>query len=88
LACGTAGAKASDLLAEGGVTVTEAVGDVLLATAIDDDGAEGFVEALEVGNGLEEEATSQGVVHEGAPECDSGDGRSPVRGQVKRARVV
>jgi len=37
-----------DLLAEGVEAVAEAFGHVLLAAAIDEDGAEGFIEALGV----------------------------------------
>src|SRR5207249_2659046 len=71
LARGTAGAEAGDLLTEGGVVVAEAVGDVLLPAAVDEDGAESLVEALGVSVGLKEETAGRGVVHHGSPGCDS-----------------
>jgi hypothetical protein len=72
LAGSTAGAEAAELLAESGVVVAEAGSDILLAATIDDDGTEGFVEALRVGGRLEEEAAVRGVVHGGSSECDRG----------------
>src|SRR5262249_32091436 len=72
----------------GGVGVAEAVGDILLATALDADGAEGLVEALGGGAGLEEEAAVRGVVHRGVPEWDSRAGRSGGWGGRDGAREV
>jgi hypothetical protein len=60
-----------DLLAEGGEAEAEAVGDVLLAAAIDEDGMQGLVEPLGIAGGLEEEAATRGVVHNGLPGCES-----------------
>jgi hypothetical protein len=71
-------------LAEGGVVVAKAVGDVLLAAALDDDGAEGLVEALGVGSRLKKEVAGSGVVHGGVPGCDSWAGLSEVKGSAKR----
>jgi hypothetical protein len=72
LAGSAAGAEASDVLAKGGVAIAEAFGNVLLAAALDTDGAEGLVQALGVGSRLEEEAASRGVVHPGAPSVTAG----------------
>jgi hypothetical protein len=41
-----------DLLAEGGEAEAEAVGDILLAAAIDEDGMQGLVEPLGIAGGL------------------------------------
>jgi hypothetical protein len=71
-------------LAEGGVVVAEAFGYVLLAAALDTDGAEGLVEALGVGAGLQEEEAARGVVHQGGPECDSGAARPGRLGQASQ----
>jgi hypothetical protein len=60
-----------DLLAEGIKTEAEAFRDVLLATAIDEDSAEGFVEALRIASGLEEEKATRGVVHGIVPACEA-----------------
>ncbi len=65
------GAELMDLLAEGIETEAEAFRDVLLATAIDEDGTEGFVEALGVVSGLEEEKAIRGVVHGFVPACEA-----------------
>jgi hypothetical protein len=56
-----------DLLAEGVEVVAEAVGDVLLAAALDEDGAERLVEALGVVGGLLEEEATSGIVHGSIP---------------------
>jgi hypothetical protein len=88
LAGGTTDAEPRDLLAEGGVAVTAAVGNLFLAAALDEDGAEGLVEALGVRSGLKEVATRHGVVHVGAPKCDSGERRFDSRGRAKRVRLV
>src|SRR5262249_17426169 len=85
---GTAGAEAPDLLAEGGVAEAEAVSDVLLAAALDDDGAEGLVEALGRCGRAQEEGAGRGVVHRGAPGCDRGRGGSACAGERTRAGVV
>jgi hypothetical protein len=60
-----------NLLAEGGEAVAEALGDDLLATAIDEDSAEGLVEALGIVGGLEEEKATRGVVHTSVPGCEA-----------------
>jgi hypothetical protein len=53
------------LLAEGVEGVAETLGDLLLPGAIDKDGVQGFVEALGLMSGLEEEKASGCVVHNG-----------------------
>jgi hypothetical protein len=60
-----------DLLAEGSEAEAEAVSDVLLAAAIDEDGVQGLVEALGLAGGLEEEKATSCVVHNGLPGCES-----------------
>jgi hypothetical protein len=50
-------------LAEGVVVVAEALGDVLLAAVVDEDGAQGLVLALRGAGRLEEEAAAGCVVH-------------------------
>jgi hypothetical protein len=59
------------LLAEGSEGVAEALGDNLLTAAIDEDGVQGFVEALGSTGGLEEEKASGCVVHNGLLGCES-----------------
>jgi len=60
-----------DLLAEGIEAEAEALGDVLLAAVVEEDGAEGLVEALGVVGGLGEEEATRHVVHNGTPGCES-----------------
>jgi hypothetical protein len=55
------------LLAEGSEGIAEALGDILLTAAIDEDGVQGLVEALGIIGGLEEEKASGCVVHNGLP---------------------
>jgi hypothetical protein len=50
-------------LAKGVVVVAEALGGILLAVAVDEDGTQGFVLALRGAGGLKEEAAAGGVVH-------------------------
>jgi len=69
------------LPAEGVEAVAEAFGGVLLATAIDEDGAEGLVEALGVVGGLEEEEATRGVVPADVPGCEALLSRNPLWGQ-------
>jgi hypothetical protein len=57
-----------DELAEGGVGVAEACGDVFLGQAVEEDGAEGFVLAVPAVGGLGEELAAEGVVHGRGPE--------------------
>jgi hypothetical protein len=71
LSGGAGGAELMDLLAEGGEAEAEAVGDVLLAAAIDEDGMQGLVEPLGIAGGLEEEEATRCVVHNGLPGCES-----------------
>jgi hypothetical protein len=71
LARGTAGTEPAELLAEGVGGEAVARGDLLLAAAVHANGAEGFVEALRVGDGLEEEAAARVVVHHEVPRCDT-----------------
>jgi hypothetical protein len=74
VACGKGGrltvaaadAELAYQLAEGGIIVAEAFGDVLEAAAINEDGAEGFVLALLGAGGLDEEAAAEGIVHNGS----------------------
>lgn len=60
-----------DLLAEGGEAEAEAVGNVLLAAAIDEDGVQGLVEPLGIAGGLKEEEATKCVVPSGLPGCES-----------------
>ena len=60
-----------DLLAEGVEAEAEALGRVFLAAAINEDGAEGLVQALGVAGGLEEEKATKGVVHAHIPACEA-----------------
>ena len=60
-----------DLLAEGGKAEAEAVGHVLLAAAIDEDGVQGLVEPLGIAGGVKEEEATSCVVHNGLPGCES-----------------
>src|SRR5258708_37030882 len=78
------------LLAEGVEAEAEAFGHVLLAAAVDEDGAEGFVETLGVARGLKEEEATRGVVHAGLTGCEellSGNSRGGIakRGQDGQA---
>ena len=50
--------------------------------------AEGLVEALRVAGGLAEEAVGRGLVHQGAPGCDSRTGPSGANGRAIGARVI
>jgi hypothetical protein len=59
-----------DLLAEGSEVEAEAFGNILLAAVLDEDGTEGFVEALGLAGGLQEEKTARGVIHGGIPGCE------------------
>jgi hypothetical protein len=71
LSAGASRTELVDLLAEGGEAEAEAVGDVLLAAAIDEDGVQGLVEALGLAGGLKEEEATRCVVHNGLPGCES-----------------
>jgi hypothetical protein len=53
LAVGAAGTELPHQLAEGRVVVAEALGHVLLAAAVDEDGAQGLVLALRGAGGLQ-----------------------------------
>jgi hypothetical protein len=68
--------------------VAEAGSDVLLAAAVDDDSAEGFVEALGVGSGVEEEAAVRGVVHGRGSECDRSAAVWNVSERARQVRIV
>ena len=59
------------VLAEGVEAQSEALGDILLATAVEEDGAQGLVEALRRVGGVEEERATRGVVHNQVPGCES-----------------
>ena len=63
-------AELVDQVAEGVIGVAEAVGDRLLGQAVEEDGAEGLVLALQGPGRLSEEALARGVVHNGWPECE------------------
>ena len=65
----TGDAELPDHDAEGAVGVVVAVGRLLLGQTVDEDGAEGLVVALLGANGLHEEASGEGVVPGGPPEC-------------------
>lgn len=60
-----------DLLAEGVEGVTELLGDIFLATSLDEDGTKGFVEALRIARRLEKEKATRCVVHNSFPRCES-----------------
>lgn len=51
-----------DQLAKGAVSVSELVGDLLLGSLLDEDGAEGLVAALQGPGGVGEEVAAAGVV--------------------------
>jgi hypothetical protein len=55
------------VLAEGVEAEAEALGDILLATAVEEDGTQGLVEALGRVGGVEEERATRGVVHNRVP---------------------
>jgi hypothetical protein len=76
-AFGQGGAELLDLLAEGIEAQAERFGRVLLATAIDEDRAEGFVEALGVVGGLQEEKATRVVVHASVSGCEEFLSRQP-----------
>jgi hypothetical protein len=57
-----------DQLAEGVVGVPEFPSDLLLGPAIEEDGAEGLVAAMQRAGGLGEEVVAAGVVHHRAPD--------------------
>ena len=57
-----------DQLSEGVVGVSELFGDLPLGAVVDDDGAEGFVAALQGPRGMGEEVAAAGVVHRSAPD--------------------
>lgn len=59
------------LLTEGVEAEAEPLGRILLTAAIDENGAEGFVEELEIAWRLLEEEAARGVVHNGIPRCES-----------------
>jgi hypothetical protein len=54
-------------LAKGVVVVAEALGHVLLAAAVNEDGTQGLVLALRGTGGLQEEAAARCVVHNRSP---------------------
>jgi hypothetical protein len=56
-----------DQLPEGAVGVSELAGDLLLGPAVEEDGAEGLVAAVERAGGMGEEVVAAGVVHRRAP---------------------
>ena len=55
-----------DQLSEGIVGVSELLGDLPLGTVVDEDGAEGFVAALQGPRGMGEKVAAAGVVHRSA----------------------
>jgi hypothetical protein len=63
LAIDAAGTELPDELAEGRVVVAEAFGHILLAAAVDEDGAQGLVLTLRGAGGFLEEAAAGCVVH-------------------------
>src|SRR5947207_10588328 len=64
------GPELAHLLAEGVEAEAEALGGILLTAAIDEDGVQGFVEALGIAGGLEEEEATKCVVHNDLPGCE------------------
>jgi hypothetical protein len=60
----------TDELTEGSRGVTEALGDILLAAVIDEDGAQSLVLTLERAGGLEEEEATRSIVHGGGLQCE------------------
>jgi hypothetical protein len=69
LATGTGGTELPDQQAQGAVGVVEPLGDFLLGTTFDEDGAERFVLALAGARGFEEEASDKRIVHGCGSEC-------------------
>jgi hypothetical protein len=69
LSGGTGGADLPDQQAQGAVGVVETLGDFLLGTTFDEDGAKGFVLALSGTRGFEEEASNKGIVHGRGSRC-------------------
>ena len=57
-----------DQLPEGVVGVSEVAGDLLLRPAIEEDGAEGLVAAVQCAGGMGEEVVAAGVIHHRAPD--------------------
>src|SRR5262249_39711142 len=70
LPVGAGGPELTHQLAEGIVVVAEALGHVLLAAAVEEDGAQGLVLALRGGGGLQEEAAAGCTAHSGRPRCE------------------
>src|SRR5262249_32017384 len=64
------GPELAHLLAEGVVAEAKALGGLLLAAAIDEDGVQGFVQALRIAGRLEEEAATTCVVHNDLLGCE------------------
>jgi uncharacterized protein YidB (DUF937 family) len=70
LSAGAGGPELAHLLAEGVEAEPEALGGILLTAAIDEDGVQGFVEALRSAGGLDEEEATKCVVHNGLLRCE------------------
>jgi hypothetical protein len=61
------GSEPADQDVEGGWLVTESCGDLHRWSPFDEDGAEGFITAVEGGSGLEEEVPAELVIHGWSP---------------------
>jgi hypothetical protein len=64
------GAELTHELAKSVIVVAKALGDVLLAAAVEEDGAQGLVLALRSASGLKEEAAARCVVHNRRSQCE------------------
>jgi hypothetical protein len=72
-----------DQLAKGIVRVAEASGHLLLRDAVEEDGPQGFVLALQGAGRLLEEASAKGVVHNLRSGCEVILGAGPaVQGKI------
>jgi hypothetical protein len=72
-----AGAEVADRRAERVVGVAELLGDVARGSALDEDGTEGLVLAMEGLGGFEEEAAVIGVIHARGSAMRVDSGRIP-----------
>ena len=68
---GAPGPELAHLLAKGVEAEAKALGNILLATTFDEDGAQSFVQALGVVRRSEEEIATRCIVHNGMLGCES-----------------
>jgi len=59
----TLGAKVTHQAAQGGVRISKAFGHCRLWLLVDEDGAQGFIAAMQGLGGFEEEATAESILH-------------------------